>query len=336
MKKLKILVLIDVSFSVTREYDFSEYFKHEDFKVYTDITQSLIKNGHEVKMLGIFDDLTILLEEIRKDKPDIVFNLADNFNNQTCYDKNIAGVLEMLGVPHTGASQAVLLLCNDKGLSKTVLGFRRIKVPGFRVFYKDRRIKPPKRLRYPLIVKPLSEEASRGIAQDSFVGDEEAFISRVKFIHENMRMDAIAEEYIPGREFYVSMFGDKRVSVLPIREVKFINVPDDEPNIATYRAKWDEEYRKKWGIKNVFAGKLPEGWEKKIKSTCKRAYKAMNMKSYARFDVRVTDDGQVYIIEPNANPSLDKEDEFVQSAFKLGLSHEKIMQKIVDLGLKRE
>ena len=187
-----------------------------------------------------------------------------------------------------------------------------------------------------MIVKPLTEEASRGISQVSFVDDENSFLERVNFMHESMNEDAIVAEYIDGREFYVSLWGNKRIKVLPLREMIFGKKPEDEPRIATYMAKWNDAYRKKWGMKNVFAQNLPEGWEKKINTVCKRAYRTLNMKCYARFDVRVTSEGQVYIIEANANPNLEKDDEFAKSAEKVGISHETLVQKLINLALARE
>ena len=192
------------------------------------------------------------------------------------------------------------------------------------------------KLRPPLIVKPLFEEASRGIAQASIVDNEEALIERVKFIHQSLNMHAIAEEYIDGREFYVSILGAKRIKVLPLREMKFGEFPEDEPRIATYKAKWDYDYREKWGIKNVFAGRLPNGVGEKIGDICKRAYRAIDMTSYARFDIRLTADHDVYIIEANANPSIFRWDEVGQSAEKAGISYDKLLEKIISFALQRQ
>ena len=150
-----------------------------------------------------------------------------------------------------------------------------------------------------------------------------------------MQMDAIAEEYIEGRELYVSVLGHKQITVLPPREMIFGNMPEGEPRIATYKAKWDDAYRKKWRIKSTPADKLPEGWEKNIDDVCRRAYRALDLDSYVRFDIRVTATGDVYIIEPNANPCIAKIDEMAQAALKAGISYEDLIQKILDLGLKR-
>ncbi len=133
----------------------------------------------------------------------------------------------------------------------------------------------------------------------------------------------------------MSVLGNKRVKVLPLREMTFGQLPADEARIATYKAKWDLDYRKRWGIKNVFAGRLPEGMDKTIASLCKRAYRVLNMQCYARFDIRVTPGNSVYIIEANANPCLDCIDELAQSAEKAGIPYENLIKRIIKVGLER-
>ncbi len=335
MQKLKVLLLFDSPYFKGRGYDYSEEFKDPDWSTESNVYKALCANGHEVALLGLYNDISLLWDEVKENKPDIVFNLADVFNQKSHLDKNIVAVLELAGVIYTGSSLASLALCGDKGLSKGILSFHRIKVPNFHTFYRGHRVWQPKRLSLPAIVKPLLEEASRGIAQASIVDSAEALVERVKFIHASMNSDAIVEEYIEGREFYVSILGNKRIEVLPLREVKFGEFGEDEPRIATYKAKWDLNYRKKWGIKNVFAGRLQDGLEKKIVEICKRAYRVLNMKSYARFDIRVMKDSKIYILEANANPNLDRDDEVAQSAEKAGIPYNKLIEKILMLAFKK-
>ncbi len=335
MKKLKVLLLFDSPVSKPRGYDFKEEFEEADWLTERRTLEALVELGHEVKILGLYNNIKILFEEISETKPDIIFNLAEVFNQKSHFDKNVVAVLEMLGIPYTGASATSLTICGNKALTKTILTFHRIKVPRFYTFYRSRRIRLPKRIHLPLIVKPLSEEASRGISQASIVDSQDALVERVKFIHEGMKSDAIVEEYIDGRELYLSILGDRRVKILPLREMRFGGFGEDEPRIATYKAKWDSQYRKKWDIKNMFAARLPSGLAEKINEICKRAFRALNMECYARFDIRLTSDSRIYIIEANANPSLDPEDELAQSAEKEGIGYNKLIQKILMLGLKR-
>lgn len=335
-KKIKVILLFDSPYSKPRGYDFQEEFKHIDWDTERDVFGALKECGYEVSILGLFNDISILPEEIVEFRPDVIFNLAEVFNQKTHLDKNVASLLEMLDVPYTGAQPASLLICNNKGLSKKILSFHRIKVPNFHTFHRNRRVWFPKSLKLPIIVKPLSEEASRGISQASVVDNENSFIERINFIHQRMNADAIAEEYIEGRELYVSILGNKRIQVLPPREMKFGQLPNDEARIATYKAKWDDNYRAKWDIKSVFAGKLPNGVDKKIEDICKRAYRALNMQCYARFDIRITQNGTVYVIEVNANPCLAKCDEVAQSAERIGISYNQLIKKIITLAFQRK
>jgi D-alanine-D-alanine ligase len=335
MKKLKVLLVFDSPYTTPRGYDFKKEFQDLDWGTESDVYKALLDNGHQVTLLGLHKDISILLEEVKESKPDVIFNLVEVFNQRSHLDKNVAGVFEILGIPYTGSSAESLLICGDKALSKKILRFHRIKVPRFYTFYRKHKIWLPKRLTLPLIVKPLTEEASRGISQASIVDSEESLVERVKMIHETMKNDAIAEEYIDGREFYVSVLGNKRIKVLPLREMKFGEFGEDEARIATYKAKWDMKYRDKKGIKNVFAGRLPNGTLERIEEVCKRAYRTLNMLSYARFDIRVAD-SKIYIIEANANPCLDAYDELGQSADKAGIPYNKLIQKIIALGLKRD
>lgn len=335
-KKKKVLLLFNNPYPKPRGYDYKEEFADPD-NMYTekDVCQALRSNGYTVSLLGICDDVRIFFEEIKECRPDVIFNMVEVFNNKSRFEKNIASLLEMSGIPYTGASSATLFVCNDKALSKKILRFHRLRGPRFYTFYKDLRIWLPRTLKLPCVVKPLCEEASRGISQASVVDKEDAFIERIKFIHQKMNVDAIAEEYIEGRELYVSVIGNKRIIVLPPREMIFAQVPEHEPRIATYKAKWDDEYRNRWGIKSVFA-KLQEDVETKVKEVCKRAYRALNMHNYARFDIRLTPAGQVCIIEPNANPCIAKIDEVAQSAAKVGISYNVLIKKIVTLAFQRE
>lgn len=334
-KKLKVLLLFNSPYQNPRGYDYKEEFADpENMYTENDVCQALKANGHEVSILGLHDTLVPLFEEIKENRPDVIFNLVEVFQDKTHLEKNIAALLEMLGIPCTGATSDNMFICNNKGLSKKILAFHKVKVPRFYAFYRHRKVWLPKKLKLPAVIKPLCEEASRGISQASISDSEEAFLERVRFIHENMNMDAIAEEYIDGREFYVTIIGNKRLTVLPLRELIFGELPEDA-RIATYKAKWDDIYRERWGIKSVYAGKLADGLEKEIADVCKRAYRAMDIRSYLRFDIRVGQDGKVYIIEANANPCIAKIDEVAQSAAKIGISYNRLIKTIVGLAFQR-
>ncbi|RKY40626.1 MAG: hypothetical protein DRP85_08240 [Candidatus Makaraimicrobium thalassicum] len=333
MKKLEILVLFDSAGTPPADQDFTEEFKKEEWFTEAAVIETLKQTGHKVRILGIYNDVRLILREVEEHRPDVVFNLTELFLGKASLDKNIPSLLELLEIPYTGCNPTGLMICNNKALSKKVLTYHRIKVPQFHIFHKGKRIWQPRRLSFPIMVKPVQEEASTGIAQASFVENEKDLRDRVLFIHERFDMAAIAEEYIDGRELYVSILGDKKLRTFPIREMKFTQVPDDEPKLATYKAKWDRKYRKKWGIKNEFADRLPAGVPEKIINICKRAYRALMLDSYGRFDLRLTPKGEVFILEANANPELALGDEFAEAAEKAGLSYDKLLRKILNLAL---
>jgi len=297
------------------------------------VLAALAQLGHASEYLAIFDDLDLLRRKLESFEPDVIFNLADQFKNNRAFDQNIVSFLELYGVPFTGCGSTGLTLCKHKAISKKILGYHRIRVPEFTVVARGKRAARPARLKFPILVKPLKEEASYGISQASFVETDEQFKERVQFIHASHDSDVIAEEYIAGRELYVSLLGNERLSVFPIRELVFEEVPPDEPKIATYRAKWDESYRKRWGLKYQFAKALDPLLERAIVQTCKRIYRLLTIDGYARIDLRVTDAGEIYFIEANPNPHLAADEDFAQSALKAGVPYAKLVERILRTGL---
>lgn len=333
-KKLNILLLSDCNFEADIGYDYTQELSNPEWIGEKKLYKTLVELGHDVRLLGLYNKIDPLLAEIKDNRPDLVFNFADVFNFNSHLDKNIAALLELLNLPFTGASPDTLMICNNKGINKKIFTYHKISIPLFQTFYKGQKTKPWKRLKMPCVVKPLCEEASRGISQASIVDTTEALLDRIAFIHDSIGDHAIVEEYIEGREFYVSIFGHKRLTTLPLREMSFGSMPKDEPRIATYKAKWDKEYRKKWNIDNIPARNLDPQLERKAQELCKRAYRALNMSSYARFDIRITPEGKIYIIEPNANPSLLPDDEFALAARKAGISYETLIQRFINLALE--
>lgn len=287
----------------------------------------------ETIRLGVFDEPGLILDEVKAHPPDVVFNLTEHFNNRSAYDQNVASLLEMLGVRYTGSGPTGLTLCKNKGMTKEILAYHRIRFPAYAIFPPGATIRRPKRLAFPLFIKPLQEEASYGISQDSFVDNDESFEERVRFVHERMNQEALAEEYIEGRELYVSILGNRRLQVFPIREVIFSEVPEGRPRFSTFKAKWDDAYRQRWGIQNIFAQPLPEGIAERIAQICKKVYRVLRIRGYGRIDLRVAPDGDIVILEANPNPNLADDDEFAQSALKAGVIYEGLIQRILALAL---
>ena len=219
-----------------------------EWKVEYDVITQLNELGHEVRPLGVYSDLRPIRDAIQDWHPDIVFMLLEEFHGVRAYDQAVVSYLELLRQPYTGCNPTGLLLSRDKPLAKKILSFHRIPTPSFAVFPRGRKPRPPRRLAYPLFVKTVDEDASLGISQASIVHDQEALIERVLFIHKHTRSDAIVEEYIDGRELYVGVIGNDRVSTFPIWEMTFGDLPEEVPHIATARVKWDRSYQEKYKI----------------------------------------------------------------------------------------
>src|SRR6478752_1660682 len=224
-KKLKVLALFDAVRPTTLNQDLRSELKTADWKTEAAVLAALDELGYPHEQLAIFDDLDLLRQKLQTFTPDVIFNLADQFRNNRAFDQHIVSFLAMNEMPFTGCGSTGLTLCKHKGISKKILSYHRIHTPDFVTIPRGRRSARPKHLKFPILVKPLKEEASYGIAQASFVETDEQFRERVAFLHDKTDNDVIAEEYIEGRELYVSVMGNLRLTVFPIRELIFREVP---------------------------------------------------------------------------------------------------------------
>lgn len=303
------------------------------FKTEFDVVATLSNLGHNVRVVPVATDLGDILAARDDFKPYVVFNLLEEFAGVGVFDTHVAAYLEALRVPYTGCNPRGLMLAHNKGLAKMVCRYHRIPVPGFHVYpIGQRRIAAPKRLRYPLIVKSLTEEGSVGISQASLVENDEQLAERVRFIHRSLATDAIVERYIDGRELYVGVLGNQRLQTLTTWEMDFSGLRPGAPRIATGRLKWDEAYQKQVKLDTGPAKNLPDGLEKTLTRLAKRAYRALQLSGYARMDFRLDADGKVYLLEANPNPQLMYGEDFAESAEATGISYEQLLTRIVSLG----
>jgi D-alanine-D-alanine ligase len=267
--------------------------------------------------------------------PHIVFNLMEAFAGIPTFDQNVVSYLELLRLPYTGCNPRGLILARDKALSKKLLAYHRIRVPEFTVVRPGRKPTLPKRLGFPLIVKSLFFEASAGISQASVVENEEQLARRATFIHDTLGTAAIAEQFIDGREIYVGVIGNERLEVLPPWEMSFAGMPDNRWRIATERVKWSTQYQKKHGILTDRA-RLDATLVDRLQHVAKRAYRALDLNGYARIDLRVDEDERIYVLEANPNPNLAYGEDFSESAEAIGLSYERLLERIIALGRRWE
>jgi D-alanine-D-alanine ligase len=300
------------------------------------VANALREHGHEVRLLGARNDLTGLMRELDEFHPDLVFNAAESFRGDANLDYLYPAFLEAGGWPYTGSTPLGLLVTRNKAMSKKVLAWHGIRVPGFVTYRLGEPLVPPPDLQFPLIIKPLQADASQGIAQASVVRDTIALAERVTFVHERFAQPAIVEEYVEGRELYVSMLGNgSGVQLLPLTEMVFDKVTRPEERIATRSAKWDEGYRERKGIRNVFARRIARASRQRLEEVCRTAYRALWLRDYARLDVRLTPSGEVWFIEANANPFISWGHDMANAAEKAGMAYHLFIQRIVDEALAR-
>jgi D-alanine-D-alanine ligase len=301
-----------------------------------DVVSTLRSLGHEVRPLGIGSDLRPIRSAIDEFAPHIACNLLEAFDDVATWDQNVVAYLELLKVPYTGCNPRGLILGRDKAIAKKLLSYHRIPVADFAVFRRAHKVKRPRRLAFPLIVKSLTLDASIGISQASVVDDDAHLEDRVRFIHESLGTDALVERYIEGRELYVGILGNQQLQVLPTWELLFTKMPEESRKFATERLKWSLTYQKRHGIVSSRAKDLPEGVEARIREMCKRVYRNLMLSGYARIDLRLSATSGVYVIEANPNPQLAQDEDFAQAAKEAGLDYGPLLQRIVNLGLRWE
>ncbi|QDT07137.1 Ddl-like protein [Rubripirellula lacrimiformis] len=305
----------------------------DPWKAEFDVCETLRRLGHEVLPLGVYDDLAPIRNALQEFEPDITFMLLEEFHGVVTYDFAVISYLELMQQPYTGCNPRGLLLSKDKALSKKVLAYHRIPTPRFAVFPFGRKTHRPKKLSFPLFVKSVIEDASFGIAQASIVHTDEALAERVAFLHDKTKDDVIAEQYIEGRELYVGVVGNTRLTTFPAWEMDFGKMPDDVAKIATRTVKFNRKYQEKNNITTREADDLDPVTKDRISKICKRVYRALSMSGYARMDLRMTAAGGIYVIEANANPNIEYGEDFSESAEVAGITYEALLQRIVNLGL---
>jgi D-alanine-D-alanine ligase len=334
MRKLRILVLVREGLVPPDSLDGYTNKEIAEWKSEFDVISALKNLGHDVRPIGVFDDLAPIRQTIRDWSPHITFMLLEEFHGLATYDHAVVSYLELMRQPYTGCNPIGMMLSRDKAISKGILTHHRIPTPRFARFHLGTKVKRPKRLEFPLLVKSAVEDASLGITQASIVHDDEALIDQVRLVHEQVGSDAIAEQFIEGRELYVGVIGNRRLQSLPVWEMLFNTMPDDLVRIATAKVKWDPEYQKENGITTELAEDLPAGMAMQISKVCKRVYRALNMSGYARMDLRLRPDGRVYVIEANANPNIEYGEDLAESAEVAGISYKSLIQRILNLGLR--
>jgi D-alanine-D-alanine ligase len=300
-----------------------------------DVLCALRKLGHPTRVLGAATELGTIRAALGAWKPDVVFNLLEEFRGEGVHVPWVLGYFELLELPFTGAGPSSLLLADNKPLAKQLLRSQGIPTPNFAIFPKGRRAVRPRGLAFPLLVKSAAFHGSVGIAQKSVVHDDAALAKRVRHVHETLGTEAIAEEFVEGRELSVGVLGNRRLETFPVWEMRFETLGPRTRAIATERAKWDAGYQKRRGIRTGRARRLPAAVVSRIHGLCRRAWRVLDLNGYARMDFRLRPDGRLVLLEANPNPDLAHDEDFAGSARAAGVPYERLIDRILRLAVRR-
>lgn len=334
-RTLRVLVLMHVDLVPPDDVSQLSPQRLQELRTEYEVVRGLRKLGHTVLPLGLLDDIAPLREALAGFDPHVVFNLLEEFHGEVVFDHNVVSYLELLKIPYTGCNPRGMILSRGKALSKKLCAYHRIRVPEFGVFPMGRKVRRPVHLAYPLIVKSLIEHSSVGIAKASVVDSDEKLAERVRFVHERIGTDAIAEQFIDGRELYVSVMGNERLVAFPAFELVAEKRSTDEPLIATARAKHDLEYQERHGI-DIRPADLPPDLVAEAAHVSKRIYRILELSGYARLDFRLDAHGDLYFLEANPNPEIAEREEFASSARHAGVGYPDLLERLLRLGLRQK
>jgi D-alanine-D-alanine ligase len=324
MNKLKITVLF-------WEDRGPEKTTHDE--VVDEVFSALKESGHEVNTIGLCDDLRELLDKLDEQQPDLVFNLCERFADNDAFEMNVTAVLEMLGQPFTGTGAHGMVMRQDKVLTKKLLQFHNVPYPNFAIFDRHN-IEFAGKMHFPLFVKPLRGDTSLGIESTSLVNEYAKLVERIDFIHTQLKEQALVEEYIEGREFYVGVLGNDPSEALPVMELDFSSLPAGTPRVfaRNYKDETSPDYK---FVNVVVATDLTPETRARITQAGREAAYALKVRDYARVDIRLSPTGTPVVVEVNANPYLERTSTFALAALQSGLGFTTLVNRIAELAWKR-
>ncbi|MGH7477740.1 MAG: D-alanine--D-alanine ligase family protein [Longimicrobiales bacterium] len=297
------------------------------------IADALRAGGHEVSRHALRDVAT-LTQAVAVERPDLVFNLVESFGGRSAMDASVASLLNLLDLRYTGSSHTGLTIAGDKTLTKKILTFHGIRIPRFATLHRGG-VESTADLEFPLIVKPPQEDASIGITSGSVVNGITELLERIDALHREYHAPVLVEEFIDGREFYVSVLGNERAQALPVAELDMSAFPAGVPRVATFDAKWQEQHADFQNSRTVFPDDLPAELVAAMQQAALDAFHGLRLRDYARIDLRVTDAADIFVIEVNPNCYLERDEVFAQAASRAGLDYDALIARIVELASSR-
>ncbi|MEX2179122.1 MAG: ATP-grasp domain-containing protein [Gemmatimonadaceae bacterium] len=312
--------------------------------VLADVGGALEVLGHTASRIAVDADVTPVVDALRKAQPELVFNLTESFAGISSLDSNVAALLNLLDLRYTGSSPSGLMIAGDKSLTKKVLRFHGIRTPEFATVYRGS-VDWAGDIRFPVIVKPPQEDASIGITGASVVRDLKELFERIDALQSEFHQPVLVEEYVEGREFYVGVLGNAQPEALPVMEMDFSGLPAGATRIASWEAKWgvdgtgteaeaaqSVEFA---GTKSVIPTDLDDDAIERMQATAVDVFDALRLRDYARVDLRVTEAGEIFVIEVNPNCYLERNAEFARAAVESGMTYHALIARIIELASAR-
>lgn len=321
-----------------KQQNFVPYFEVDQttpLEDYKHIQGKLVEEGFDCYSLNLFDDINVLINDVKKNQPDVIFNFVELYKDDPKLEMNVVGLFELMGIPYTGSPPLALANCQNKVMAKKLLNINGIKTPPY-FLAADLPEKLKHDLKYPLIVKPAFEDASVGIENESIVFNKNELLMRMELVMQKFTQPVLIEEFIEGRELNIAVFQDEGTRVLPISEIDFTEMPDHLHNIVSYQAKWDPQHESYHKTIPICPANLLPKIETKTKEIAINAFNIMGCRDYARVDVRLSKDNELFVLEVNPNPDLTEGAGFIRSAEAAGISYSQVLKEIVDMAYSRK
>jgi len=291
------------------------------------ITNAIRKKGHDVEAIDV--EYPKLLSYFRKNSVDMVFNIAEGKSGKF-RESEVPAILDYLNIPYTGSDTFSLALALNKAITKKILKAENIPTPNFQLFIKGNEELDPA-LRFPLIVKPNCEGSAKGISKANVVNNSKDLYKRVKETLEVYNQEALAEEFIEGKELTVGILENGKTKALPILEIDFSTCKNSGEYFYSWKMK---EYQgdKDLGLVPAFhcPARLDKDIEERVKEVALRTHRAIGCADISRTDIRLDKFNVPYVLEINPLPGLDpKESNFPIMAYAAGMQYEDLIEAII-------
>lgn len=298
------------------------------------VEKAMRAKGFSTILIPLNYDAWEFVEAIKKVDADIIFNLCEGAMGKSTFEMNVAAMLELFGFKLTGSGPFTLCLALNKGRTKDILIANDIPTAPYLIL-NEVLSRLSKDLRFPLIVKPVHEDASIGIDEEAVVKNMSGLKKRVDYVLKKYKQPAIVEEYIDGREFNIAIMGNCRPMALPVSEIDFSQLSESNPKICTYEAKWVADSAVYLKTPAICPANISKELEKELCNISLNAYNILGCRDYARVDIRMGEDGIPRVLEVNPNPDISPDAGFARSAAVAGFDYPHLISEIINIAYSR-